>query len=90
MTDNAMSADETARANKIASLTSLANEFETSRRTLEVSIAGSLSHLSGPVVGALHSVVLALGSAQDMLQGQIALIPPAPEAPPAPAGEGDA
>lgn len=90
MSDNAPTADEAARLTKIAGLSVLASSLSNTAEAMlvEVTTAGPL--LSPVVLSALNSTIMAVRSAAEMIQGQLALIPP----PPAPAGdeaaEGDA
>lgn len=91
MPDNATTADEAARLTKIAGLSVLASSLSNTAEAMlvEVTTAGPL--LSPVVLSALNSTIMAVRSAAEMIQGQLALIPPPP---PAPAGdeaaEGDA
>ncbi|MCY1649066.1 hypothetical protein OVA11_19000 [Caulobacter sp. SL161] len=90
MSDNATSADDAARLTKITGLSVLASSLSNTAETLlaEVMTAGPL--LSPVVLSALNSTVTAVHSAAEMIQGQLALIPPAPIAPAGDeAGEGE-
>lgn len=88
---NDVSTDEAARLNKITGLNCLLSSLDSLRSGLKVAVTSAEPFLAPAVAMALQSTIMAVGSAHEMIQGQLALIPPPP---PAPAGdeaaEGDA
>lgn len=76
MSDNAHAADDVARQNKITALTVLATELSNTASQMTVAVSAAKPVLPPLVVAALDSTIGAVRSAAEMIDGQLALIPP--------------